>query len=159
MYRFDYDASDQGEVPPTVFNAKVYGIADKYDVTTLKLQAKEKFKQAAETCWRMDDFPHAITEVYSSTPATDRGLRDVVTRVVCGHIDVFLEKQEFKNVLEETVSFAADVTRFIVKERRILKEYRCPSCRHSWKAALLDGDSYCCLRCGKSRPDWDSYTQ
>jgi speckle-type POZ protein len=144
MYRFDYDASGQGEVPPTVFNAKVYGIADKYDVTTLKLQAKEKFEKAAETCWRMDDFPHAITEVYSSTPATDRGLRDVVTRVVRRHIDVFLEKQEFNNVLEETVGFAADVTRFIVKEYKGLKEYRCPHCGHSWKAALLEGGSHFC---------------
>lgn len=159
MYRFDYDASDRGEVPPTVFNAKVYGIADKYDVTTLKLQAKEKFEQAAKTCWRMDDFPHAITEVYSSTPATDRGLRDVVTRVVCGHIDVFLEKQEFKNVLEETVGFAADITRFIVKEYKSLKEYRCPNCGLSWKAAPLEGGPYYCQRCGKGRSDWGSYTQ
>lgn len=159
MYRFDYDASDQDEVPPTVFNAKVYGIADKYDVATLKLQAKEKFKQAAETRWRMDDFPHAITEVYSSTPATDRGLRDMVIRVVCGHIDVFLEKQEFNDVLEETVGFAADVTRFIVKEHKGVKEYHCPSCRQSWKTALLEGRIYYCQRCGTFRSDWGSHTQ
>lgn len=159
MYRFDYDASSQGEVPPTVFNAKVYSMADKYDVTTLKLQAKEKFEQAAETCWRMDDFPHAITEVYSSTPATDRGLRDVVIRVVCEHIDAFLEKQEFKSVFEETVGFAADITRSIVKGHKSLKEYRCPNCRKSWKAAILEGSSHPCQRCGISRSDWDSYAQ
>lgn len=51
-----------------IFNARVYGIADKYDVPALKSQAKEKFEKVVETCWDMDDFPHAIAEVYSSTP-------------------------------------------------------------------------------------------
>ncbi|OCL13437.1 hypothetical protein AOQ84DRAFT_274788, partial [Glonium stellatum] len=131
MYRFDYDDNAHGQVSPAVFNAKVYSLADKYDLSALKLHAKEKFDKAVENCWSADDFPHVISEVYSSTPATDRGLRNVVMRVVYEHLDLLLEKQEFTNMLEETTGFAADVTGHLAKDRRGLKEYRCSGCGFS----------------------------
>lgn len=104
MYRFDYDGSgnDQGRVSPMLFNVQVYGIADKYGILALKSVAKEKFDKAVRTCWDMDDFAHVITEIYSSTPSTDRGLRDTVVDVAHEHIRALLEKDDFRGVLEET---------------------------------------------------------
>jgi len=118
MYRFDYDGSgnDQGRVSPMLFNVQVYGIADKYGILALKSVAKEKFDKAVRTCWDMDDFAHVITEIYSSTPSTDRGLRDTVVDVALTdrglrdtvvdvaheHIRALLEKDDFRGVLEET---------------------------------------------------------
>lgn len=158
MYRFDYDASgnDQGRASPTVFNVRVYSIADKYDVPGLKSYAKRKFEKAVETCWDMDDFPHAITEIYSSTPAPDRGLRDLVIEVACKHIDALLEKQVFQDVLEEAVGFAAGVTQAMAKEAdSALKKYRCPNCSKIWQAVLSSGNTYYCIRCGSSRSNWE----
>jgi speckle-type POZ protein len=156
MYLFDYGASgsDQARASPMVFHVKVYSIADKYDVVALKSQAKEKFERAAKSCWNMEDFPLAISEVYSLTPATDRGLRDLVVEIVCTHIDALLVRQDFRNVLEETVGFAADVTQLIAST---LKEYRCPSCTNHWKAVLSGGSTYYCVRCSNSRTNWEQY--
>ena len=156
MYLFDYDAggSDQARTSPMIFNVKVYSIADKYDVVALKSQAKEKFEKTAKSCWNMDDFPPAISEVYSSTPATDRGLRDLVVEIVCTHIDALLVRQDFRNVLEETVGFAADVTQRIAST---FKEYKCPNCTNQWKAVLSGGSTYYCVRCSSSRANWDQY--
>ena len=156
MYLFDYGASgsDQARVSPMIFHVKVYSIADKYDVVALKSQAKEKFEKAAQSCWNMEDFPPAISEVYSSTPATDRGLRDLVVEIVCTHIDALLLRQDFRNVLEETIGFAADVTQFIASA---FKEYRCQGCTNRWKAVLPGGSAYHCVHCGRSCADWEPH--
>lgn len=159
MYRFDYDAggSDQASVSPMIFHLKVYSIADKYDVLVLKSQASEKFAKLVKTCWDMDDFPCAITEIYSSTYGTDRGLRDLVIETVCEHIYALLEKQDFQTVLEETPGFAADVTRVIAQcvPSKNCRCYRCPNCGKSWEAVLSPRGSYRCLYCGSYRADWE----
>lgn len=118
MYAFDYDGSgnDHERVSPMVFNAEVYSIADKYGILILKVRAKEKFDKAVNTCWDMDDFAHAITEVYSSTPSMDRGLRDAVTKVAHKHISTLLKEDDFLGVLEEIGGFAADVTQLMAQD-------------------------------------------
>jgi speckle-type POZ protein len=156
MYLFDYDASgsDQAQASPMIFDVKVYSIADKYDVMALKSQAKDKFEKVAKSCWNMGDFPPAISEVYSSTPATDRGLRDLVVEISCTHIDALLARQDFRNVLQETVGFAADVTQLIASN---FKEYKCPNCTKRWKAVLAGGSAYYCVHCAGSRANWEQY--
>jgi len=160
VYTFDYDGSgnSQGRASPMIFNAEVYSIGDKYGVVALKSRAKKKFDKAVKTCWDMDDFAHAITEVYSSTPSTDRGLRDTIVEVARKNISTLLEKEDFRSVLEETVGFAADVTQLMDQsENQSLLEFLCPKCSQKWEAFLQPGTNYC-LRCGHQRSDWASRT-
>jgi speckle-type POZ protein len=162
MYTFDYDASSNAKSgsSPMVFNAKVYSIADKYEVLSLKSYAKQKFETTVETCWDMDDFPYAIAEVYNSTPSVDQGLRKVVVDAACKHIDQLLSKQGFRDVLEGTEGFASDVARTLSKSQKQSKtpSYRCPSCQKQWEAVLPSaGESYYCIYCGSRRSNWTSY--
>lgn len=160
MYRFDYDAdgSDQASVAPMVFHVKVYSIADKYDVLALKLQAREKFAKLVKTCWDMEDFPDAITEIYSPTHGIDRGLRDLVVEIVSKHIHALLKRQDFQDLLEETLGFAADVIRLIAP-RLLIKKYRCPSCYKIWEAVLSPGGYYGCMTCGTFRTNWERHVE
>lgn len=156
MYTFDYTGSgnNQERASPMILNVEVYSIADRYAIGALKSRAKEKFDKAVKTCWNMDDFAHAITEVYSSTPSTDRGLRDTVVEVARKNISTLLGKEDFRNVLEETVGFAADVIQLMEQsENASVVKYHCPSCDGDWNASLQPGTNYC-LRCGESRKDW-----
>lgn len=118
LYRCDYDSSgnDQRPVSPMLFNIKVYTAADKYDIPPLKSCARKKFDKVVDTCWDMDDFAHAITLIYSSTPPTDRGLRDIVVDVAHEHLKELLKKDKFFRVLEETPGFAADIIHLMVPE-------------------------------------------
>ena len=130
LYHFDYQAS----ISPMIFNAKVYSIADKYDIPTLKSQAVEKSRKSVETCWSMDDFPHAIREIYSSTPGNDRGLRDLVVKIACEHMETLSKQPDFRILLEEACGFAADVVLFMAKHRfKHTKTYECPNCLNSWE--------------------------
>ncbi|KAI9657325.1 MAG: hypothetical protein M1821_003005 [Bathelium mastoideum] len=64
--------------PNMVLHAKVYAIADKYDIPGLKELARRKFEAQVAQHWDATEFPDALEEVYCSTIDTDRGLRDVV---------------------------------------------------------------------------------
>src|SRR5207248_1655097 len=106
-------------------NVRVYSIAEKYGVLALKQKAKKKFKEAVSVGWNMDDFPRVISETYSSTPSNDRGLRDVVAEATHKHINALLKKENFRDVLEDSTGFAAEVTQLLASDR---KKYKCPNC-------------------------------
>src|SRR5436189_3099842 len=112
MYTFEY-GSTGNEISPMLFHVRVYSIAEKYGISALKLEAKDKFSKVAVTCWDMDDFPDVASEIYSSTPPEDRGLRDIVTGVAHAHIVKLLKKDDFNNTFQETPGFAADVAQLL----------------------------------------------
>lgn len=163
MYTFDYDASGSTDtsVSPMVFNVKVYSVADKYDVPELKRESEQKFAKAVETCWNMDDFPHAVAQVYSSTPPRDEGPRKIVVDVSCNHVNKLLTKQGFQDVLDGTMGFASDMARHLAGSQQEDadrgQKYRCPHCGGEWEAKLISGRSHHCTLCGRSRSDWYSY--
>jgi speckle-type POZ protein len=107
----------------------------------------------------MDEFPHAIPKICSSTPETDRGPRDLVVEIVCKHINALLEKPDFQTVLEETVGFAADITRLKAHGGSFEKYqcYKCPNCGNRWEAALSPKTTYYYIRCGNSRSSLGQY--
>ncbi|CAN9416642.1 unnamed protein product [Alternaria alternata] len=80
-------------VPPTMgadasqllVNAKMYEIGDKYDVLGLKQLALAKFSLACETYWESQQFAPAAHYAFSTTPESDKGLRDIVTKTIADH--------------------------------------------------------------------------
>lgn len=132
MYNFNYTSVSGAS--SMVFEAQVYQIADKYDIGSLKEHAKENFSAAVDTGWSMDDFPLAITLVYTTTPSEDRGLRDVVIRVSNLHIDDLLSKEYFCEVLRNTTEFAADLVLFLRTGGS--HRYRCPSCQNTFSCSV-----------------------
>lgn len=68
-------------------NVLVYALADKYDIELLMIFAKEKFGLRSATPWEDDNLIAVAELVYNTTPATDRGLRNVIARHCSEHID------------------------------------------------------------------------
>ena len=156
MYGFDYDSSggDHSRVSPMLFNVNVYQVADKYGVLKLKQRAKEKFEKIIEACWGMDDFPLTITEAYSSTPKTDRGLRDPLIRTALKHIEHLQKTEDFVQVLEET-GFSADIFQYSISQSTnpSLTKYRCWNCDNQWQLENSVSLVYC-PTCGYSKSNW-----
>lgn len=71
---------------------QMYTIADKYDIQELKTLAKSKFQSSVSDRWPIAFFPALIQEILVSTPSTDSGLRDVVTKICAEHITEFLDR-------------------------------------------------------------------
>ncbi|OJD23475.1 hypothetical protein ACJ73_05172 [Blastomyces percursus] len=152
MYGFDYDSSgnSRGRISPMLFNARVYGVAEKYGVSHLKQEAKAKFEDAVRTCWDMDDFPPVIMEVYTSTISTDRGLRDVLVDTAYTHVDSLLQKDPFLFILGACAGFSADVLQLLARKPSLTK-YKCPNCSGTWEGNLPRANqSYSCSNWSKN---------
>lgn len=79
------DSPGQGRSSLMV-NVQVYAMADKFDIVELKSLAKEKFSKCAQG-WPLPDFPSVVHEALTSTPESDRGLRDILRRILAEHVE------------------------------------------------------------------------
>ncbi|KAL8650256.1 MAG: hypothetical protein Q9210_003927 [Variospora velana] len=76
-------------VEPAWNNMLVYALAEKYDIRTLKDFAKCKFilclapEEWSSPVWNAESLIHLVQTVYTSTPASDRGLRDPIACFIC----------------------------------------------------------------------------
>ena len=131
MYENEYDSSgnNDAQVSPMLFDVMVYQVAEKYGVGALKKLSKVKFDHAASICWEMNEFPHVITHVSSSSECEE--LRDTIAHISHKHIDKLIVKNNFFRVLQETSGFAADVVQLMVKGTNLHGCTRCSNCRTS----------------------------
>jgi hypothetical protein len=78
-YKLVEKAANTVEVAnPLTIHATMYALGDKYQVDGLCQLAKEKFESCLHHHAHTEDFVSAVQLAYSSTPDTNRGLRDVV---------------------------------------------------------------------------------
>jgi hypothetical protein len=69
-------------------HAKMYELADKYEIVGLKELAKEKFNRGCKHFWDTPDFPIAAFHAFSTTPEEDQGLRDCVSRSIATNMQL-----------------------------------------------------------------------
>ncbi|KAI9772811.1 MAG: hypothetical protein M1839_002284 [Geoglossum umbratile] len=103
------------EQPALFSSIRVYALADKYDIQELKSLAESRFRIWATTYWIHPDFPDMVRDVYNSTPSTDRGLRNIVEKVLVDHALEVTEQPRFKELLVEIVELGLVVIHFGLK--------------------------------------------
>ncbi|KAI9858261.1 MAG: hypothetical protein M1813_007535 [Trichoglossum hirsutum] len=101
---------------PLMVNAQVYVIADKYGIETLKLLAACKFIDLVVEHEANEAFIEVIRHVYSSTPATDRGLRDPVCDAAFSNIERLISTPGFISVMEEVEGLSIELLRMSVSK-------------------------------------------
>lgn len=89
-------------------HTRVYALAEKYDIPSLKQLAKSKFEMAMACWYDSEEFAEAIEEVYCSTVDSDRGLRDVVLETFKCHPQLASTQDVFA-VIKETPSLAMEL--------------------------------------------------
>lgn len=95
----DRTSSESSQIELNI-HAQMYALADKYGIHDLKDLAREKFAEAASNDWDGGGFPLAVQTVYSSTPDSDHGLRDVVVDTLSRHKKL-LEKPDVEELVKE----------------------------------------------------------
>ena len=83
-----------------LLHVKMYEIADKYEVRGLKDLAREKFQRSCKQFWDNDVFAVAAHHVFSTTPDSDKGLRDLVSLTISKHMGL-MDKPEIEALLTE----------------------------------------------------------
>ncbi|KAI4088817.1 MAG: hypothetical protein LQ344_005794 [Seirophora lacunosa] len=128
---FGKENEDESVIPNASFimnNAAVYALAEKYDIPALKNLAKEKFEARCRGFrWADANLVVALEMVYSSTPETDRGLRDIMARVCLQHIDEssgkVLDAPQLQELMIKEGALGVDVLVRAHAETRSLREH------------------------------------
>lgn len=137
LYTYDYkvvlSGEERGPVPELRFHVKIYATADRYDVPKLKNLARTKFGQTLENA-RIHDVQDGLykvlKDVYTTTPETDRGLRDHVLQFCASHNEIVLGKRNFVKTADRLPGFWKEV------------------CRNMLEVVNEDPKFYCCTNCG-----------
>lgn len=68
------------------FHINIYALAETFQIHGLKALARSYFEHSLERCLNSVPFTRVVEEVYSATPANDRGLRDTVVSIALRHL-------------------------------------------------------------------------
>ena len=109
------DALIQPPTPsPLLLHARVYTLAECYDILELKPLALRKFKDATKDDWsalkNVPDFLGAAREAYTSTTDADSDLRHAVARLFHCHRKQLLSSKEGNDLLLENGCLGRDIT-------------------------------------------------
>ncbi|KAH9826499.1 BTB/POZ domain [Teratosphaeria destructans] len=91
-----------------LLHARVYSLAEKYDIPALKELARQKFETALACHYDSPELPEAIEEVYCSTIDTDRGLRTIVMQLFANHPQL-ATTPDINALINELPSLAMDL--------------------------------------------------
>ncbi|MCJ1287099.1 hypothetical protein MMC26_006447 [Xylographa opegraphella] len=92
-----------------VLDAKMYGIADKYDLPDLKQKVLKAFGPLL-ALYRIDPlFPEAASHVYETTVGSDRGLRNLVKAIVWDDRVVMLARKDVQECVMHNEGFKDDL--------------------------------------------------
>ena len=97
-----------------VINAKMYIIADKYDIRPLKEHAVTKYNEVLPETWNSTSFSESVRLVQENTMENDYMLRKVILRKVSECIKVLLDRGEFVDLLEDHGELSTAVLRELV---------------------------------------------
>jgi hypothetical protein len=104
-------------------HAKVYALGEKYSIEGLKKEAQKKFEsEIVSGNVVVDDFAEAVEEVYTSTVSEDRGLRDVVVRMI--EQDILLLDQVVVREVMRATDFGLDVLLYMSQGMRSQARFR-----------------------------------
>jgi len=109
-----------------VLYAKIYAIAEKYNVTGMKDVAQDYFTRAMKYGWASEFFAPTIEVVYASVPETVRGLKDVSTKAATEHRRPLLKRPVVQVLLKEVPDFAFDML-MCIRDQEEAKETHDPT--------------------------------
>jgi len=105
-----------------VIHARVYALADRFDIPELREVTTAKFKRySSYRSPKSDDFVAAALEVLRSTPFNDSGLRPIVKHVCALHLDSIrtdrveawdgrmVDSKSWESIFKEDVDFTWEV--------------------------------------------------
>lgn len=107
FYTSNYDDAT-GEDDKMDFNARMYATADKFQIPFLKELAKSKLNGRLNFCAIGPELFQVIRTIYTTTPNTDRGLRDLLSPVLKRFRHHLKNHVGFMQLLESDGGFAAD---------------------------------------------------
>ncbi|KAK7536846.1 uncharacterized protein J3D65DRAFT_623582 [Phyllosticta citribraziliensis] len=159
-----YSRYPDKEVGTAIFSVLMYALADKYQIRDLKIKAADRLRWWF--CLSIDiEFspvvlPELARKIYTTTPSTDQGLRDLVLFYVLENVDFLMRIRRFKTTMSKIDGFWADFAEYTIQVGK--RERQCPECYGysepefpRW-TVRRNGASAECQHCEKSH-SWEEW--
>ncbi|RMY31081.1 hypothetical protein D0866_07544 [Hortaea werneckii] len=137
-----FDSGDAG----AIMHAKVYALGSKYQIPSLQNASLKKFEEAAVVAWATDEFVHAVHLVHSTTPDSDKGLRDITARVILEHDDELCNKPAMEAVIRNFDGLAYNLMKEQTKRPKKTEGPTCLTCGKVRVQACSGYHDYYCSR-------------
>lgn len=113
------------------FHAKMYVIGDRYIVPGLKTTAQAKFRRSLPRVTSVT-LASLVDEVFASTPADDRGLRDLVIEHSGMRVKELIGDRQFFEQAQHTDCFGLELTKWVVEkvQSQSYYQYSTSGCCH-----------------------------
>ncbi|KAJ5961198.1 uncharacterized protein N7479_008348 [Penicillium vulpinum] len=119
---------------PLSIHISMYSLADRMFIEGLKVLSKKKFIQELDQRVNTEIFPYAITQIYNSTHASDRGLRDIAVKATMdnlqqlrtapyGHVASTATSVFTDSLLKEIPQFCYDLA--VAMMEKTVSDWRC----------------------------------
>lgn len=133
-----------------LLNARIYVIAELYDVPSLKELAKEKYAELVPTEWNNPTFVATLKLMYENTPESDRWLKDVAINAAADNVRELVDCGEFVELCKGNGEVAFNVLKASCAVNVSLAgPVYCDNCRETdfIESGVAFDETYCCSSC------------
>lgn len=111
LYRYDYNDKDF-PAGSLAANAHIYTIADKYEILSLKEAAIQKTQRELRTVrGKGPGFADALEAVWTSTPSSDKGLRNAYLHTIREKRKTLIKEDSFLQAVQSVEGLSVDITK------------------------------------------------
>lgn len=127
----DTEGFAPGDLGPLLLHARVYAVAEQYDMPDLKTLAKEKYEESVGRNWNSASFVASLKIIYETTPESDRDLKGVALAVAGQNVEALCDRPEFVELCTEYAEITYDILKVSFSPKSVLK---CPACSSTGSA-------------------------
>ncbi|TVY90574.1 hypothetical protein LAWI1_G002952 [Lachnellula willkommii] len=136
-------------------NARVFVIADKYDIQGLKQLATKKYETAVPNAWNCAEFVGSLKLLYEETLESDRVLKDVAVKTAGKHVNDLVDRGEFAALCKVNGELGFDILKASLTAKTLPAKNcgpstpSCPTCQRNFfvKTVGFEGDGFYCKAC------------
>ena len=103
------------EAQDLLVDARLYALGDKYGVNSMNKAIIISFRSLLEKYWNTSEFAQAAAIVHSTTPETNRGLRDEIKRVTWSYQKTLLKREDLQTVIQELQGYSSDIAQAAIE--------------------------------------------
>ena len=153
FYNAEYDDdSEEAGLSPLQLHARMFSLADQYDVLDLDNLAAEKYRTRCIASWEPLEFLRSIPVVYESSADCMRRLRDIACATCRHHLPGMLDGEDIAQVFEMTLLEVPDFAKDLLVSYIHNPLYgRCSSCGPDQAMRALQAR---CKKCSRGTGYW-----
>ncbi|KAH8725154.1 hypothetical protein GQ44DRAFT_707845 [Phaeosphaeriaceae sp. PMI808] len=108
FYTLDYDETGSCLLDT---HARMYGLADQYEILNLGILALGKYKERCLLSWSLKEFSDSIKDIYDTTPESMQGLRQTVCSITRERLPRILKNNDAAELYEKTLDENPEFTK------------------------------------------------